>query len=428
MSQVSFVSSSNINLASSEQTFMVGNPRIAQKFSELMRKHGSTTAVETDPLVERDIDLVFGRDSRIIGLDRAHLFPYPIQDSLLEGHFKALLPSSANSFVENTMRKGFGEGFSNDNVKAALSYAKKHNLPYRQMLSSLEGGNVYVFFDLSHQTKAIVGIHSLVLTVIGLEEQGYFETNQEILQEISAGIEDPSDDAVRAARNITLYHAKKDFDGRLNAFREQKRKMDFMKSVELQASLTEELRKTWGSEIAYRQLLTAPVSKENRAQYFYQACEWEAKLILARRVIAEDLNVSVENIAFVSQKQFHIDMEMFIAPNGYDVYVDEASSKISVEEALEKIGCNVVSLPGVHKVSNESINFMNGVFVSTPTGHVFITNGVQRKHSQLLSLFQRALLNTNPGFQVDFLDETMQDILTNNGGGIHCLTWEKFTV
>lgn len=409
----------------SKLTFMVGNLSIAQQFSQLILRNGSTVLVETDPLAERDVDLIFGRDLRLIGLNNVHLLPYPIKDPLLEGHFKALLPSSANSFVGNTIRTGFGEGFANENANAALSYAKKHNIPHRQMLSSIEGGNGYVFFDSHDQPKAIIGIHSLVLTVIGLEEQDYFVRNQDILKKLSASIEAPSDDAVRAARNMSLYAAKRDFDSRFAAFREQRQKMSSIESGKLHTSLMEELKKTWGNETAYRQLLTAPIREEDKVQYFNQACVWEAKVTLAGQVIADDLQVPVENIAFVPQTHFHIDMEMFVAPNGVDVYVDKASSQLSVTYNLEKIGCNVVSLPGVHKVSNESINFMNGVFVSTSSGPLFVTNGVRRKHDQLRRLFQETLLNTNPSFKIAFLDETMQEILTNNYGGIHCLTWEK---
>jgi hypothetical protein len=404
---------------------MVGNLKIAQQFSQLILRNGSTVLVEKDPLAERDIDLVFGRDSRVIGLNNVHLLPYPIKDPLLEGHFKALLPSSANSFVENTIRKGFGEGFANENAKAALSYAKKHHLPHRQMLSSIEGGNAYVFFDSHDRPKAIVGIHSLVLTVIGLEEQGYFVRNQDVLNKLSASIESPSDDAVRAARNMSLYAAKSDFDSRLATLREQRQQMSFTEFVKLQTSLMDELKKTWGNETAYRQLLTAPIREEDRIKYFKQACVWEVKVTLAGQAIADDLHVPVENIAFVAQTHFHIDMEMFVAPNGDEVYVDKTTSQISVTRGLEKIGCRVIFLPGVHEVSNESINFMNGVFVETSSGPLFVTNGVRRRHDRLPRLFQETLLSTNPRFKVDFLDETMQEILTNNRGGIHCLTWEK---
>lgn len=410
----------------SQPTFMVGNPMIAQQFSQLILKGGSTACVEKDPLAEQDDDHVFGRDSRVIGLNKVHLLPYPIKDPLLEGYFKALLPSSANSLVESTVKVGFAKGFTNENVKSALLYAKNHHLPYRQMLSCLEGGNSYVFFDSDDLPKAIVGIFSLILTVIGLEEQGYFVEHSGALHKLSGSITAPSDDAVRAARNMCLYYTpRRDFDSRFAAYREQRQKMDLTKSMQLHKSFMEELRKTWTSETAYRKLLTAPIKGEDRINYFKQACVWEAKITLARQAIADDLHVPVENIAFVPQTHFHIDMEMFVAPNGKDVYVDKASFQPAVTTSLKSIGCTVVSLPGVCEGPSDSINFMNGVFVSTSSGALFVTNGVRRQHGPLLELFQRTLLSTNPSFRIDFLNETMQDVLTRKSGGIHCLTWEK---
>jgi hypothetical protein len=153
----------------------------------------------------------------------------------------------------------------------------------------------------------------------------------------------------------------------------------------------------------------------------------------ARQRIAFDLGVDIKNIAFVRQKDFHIDMFMFVDPSGDRVYVDRSAVNHSLIRELQKIHCEVIAVPGVHQVAvpgvhkvRDCINFMNGIFVSTPTGPLFVTNGVKddKVSIRLRNLFSQKIASMDPGFKVHFLDET-QEFLTDFMGGIHCLTWER---
>ena len=157
---------------------------------------------------------------------------------------------------------------------------------------------------------------------------------------------------------------------------------------------------------------------------------------MARRVIAADLGLDLEDIAFILQGSFHIDMDLCIAPNG-NVFLDNSIhphilSAIQLE--LERINCKVFLVPGVHTREKEgkvikAINFMNGVFVPTPSGPLYITNGIGEEDEESIrarDLFVQTMAEVYPELTIQFLEET-QNFLTQGDGGIHCLTWKGQT-
>jgi len=429
-----------------KQTIMVGNAAVAKIFETAIHKHGASDLVEIDPVTACTITQAYGRDDRVVGLNQIHLLPFSLDTSLLWHLFIALLPSSDKAVIISRDPKLCGNGMNMENARDALASAKNHCVPYRQMRCCIEGGNCYVFRDSRENPKAIIGIRSLHLTIIGLEQQGYFTAHEGDLTALAASISSPSVEAVRIARNMHLYASFTTWETawkiRCEAVQHallDKHDEHYCEAVR-QASLDEQFME----EQRYKESLIAPITPQDTISYSTEARKWDAKYLLAKRVISEDIGVPVENIAFVLQSDFHIDMEMFVAPDGERVGVDSASYQAPLISALAQIGCIAVPLPGiVHRkleyhhegddyVLNENcidkdINFMNGYFIPTPTGHLFVTNGVLPKFEKMAVAFQEIFRCTFPDIEVVFLDPMMQEILTRCSAGIHCFTWEKPT-
>ncbi len=415
-------------------TIVVGDPRIASLFFQIIQHYDSPTSVEIDPAASGD-EPIFARDYGVIGLGPrlTRFLPHPIDpigengtEYLFQSEFKALLPESSDFFIRNSKESGLGFGFSGEELARAVSYMQEHHLPHHQMRSTVEGGNCFVF-QKEDQPLAIVGSHSVALTLLGLEGQEYFALpeNRARLQSLIDSIPSPSDEGLRKARNMALFARQKSWSERAEFFATHRGEITPEEDQKILTQLEAERTEPGGTG-EYLNLLLAPLSEEDRIRYREEGITWDAKENLAHLVIAEDLMVSLEHIAFIPQKHFHIDMDMFVSPDGEKIYLDEGAANPSVIDALEKIGCRVIVVPGVHTVGTESVNFMNGIFISTPSGPLFVTNGTQNDEQsmQIRNIFVQAIAQSNAEFRVHFFDET-QKILTDLQGGIHCLTWEK---
>ncbi len=369
--------------------------------------------------VKQDFNNGFLRDAQVVGLNGIWLLTHPIEkdDDAIWDEAEALLPESSRHFVESDL-VSYGKGFNEIEVDNAMEFIEGNDIPYRRMRSPIEGGNCYVFFDSQGNPKAIVGIHSVVLTLIALEEQRYFDLtfNKEFVRLI-ASIDLPSDEAIRRARN---WQHHKDLDGG-----EAK------------------------GNAKYLEKLMAPVIEEDREKYRGEARVWQAKEIIARRMIAEDLSVPLESIAFVPQKKFHIDMEMFVAPNKKDVFIDRSSRTPEAIEELQKVSHRIIPVDGIHILEEkgwvddesddagiengmegkELITFMNGVFATTHYATHFITNAGcdTQKCLPLYQAFRKQIEDArepgDAGFVVSFVPN-MGKLITKKHGGIHCLSRE----
>ncbi len=389
---------------------MVGNSAVKDLFQAIMRKHNAIQLVELDrPLPERDGKCAWGRDARVIHPNHVHLLPFPIPGTeILEDRLKPLLPGSDDRFIKSGISGSYGKGFLKEQAAAALAFARSQRIPYRRMRSAIEGGNCFIFFDPQERLKAIIGYRSLLLTFIGLEDQNYFASHKEDLRALAASITIPSRQALRAVGNMALYETQRKWEASYISMNSG--------GGSISSKEFKEQRKKYYSS------LTGPVTEEDGESFLHEARLWDAKCILAKRVIAADIRVPIANIAFVPQTAFHIDMEMFVTPDGTRVGVDTSAYQRPLIKALAQIGCKAVPLPGVF---GPGINFMNGKFVSTPKGTLFVTNGVKSEFALKRVEFQRAFQRAFPDLQIDFLDQSMQHILANHSGGIHCLTWEK---
>lgn len=422
---------------------MVGDVRVMENLKAVAKSYQSPVRVELDPFVSSSEPRIFGRDWRVNGINGMHIVPYAIQDPIYHGAFMALLPSSSNYFIHTG--GGKGEGFSKENSDRAAAYAKEHGIPFRQASSTVEGGNAFVFFD-ENQPKAIVGIHSLILTLIALDEQGFFEKNQNALKAVKAQIKKPSEHALRMARNMSIYTPKRDWDKRWDAMK--KLKPTDPTAASTRQALQKELGERWKGESSYRELLTRPLLQEETVKFHDEALMWEARMMLAQQVIAKDLSVPLESCAFIPQIFFHTDMFLTVSPDGKVVFLHDDTrhdedisppledkyrnaakeragrmreAMLEAQEAINKIGCKVrlgtsiCASPG-----NLLCNFTNGIFLSTPGGPLFVSNGPTRNFNRITDVF----CSTFPFKTQVLLDCGLSDILADDKAGLHCLTWE----
>lgn len=392
----------------------------------------------------------FLRDSHVTLFEGGHLIPYSIKNPLVQGLLRAMIPNSANHFLIKGVKGEniplVGKGDFKCHVEQAMITAYDFNIPFKCGNTCIEGGNCYLFMS-KNVRKAVVGELSLYLSMIALEEQGFFK---EILAENEA---EPSLDAYRMARNLALSDNK------------------------------EKLQNCEG-ELSYRKLLMASVSEEDRKQFLNEAKLIEAKLKLTKARMAEELIVSLENIAFVPQMKFHIDMEMFVTPQGEVILHDDQTAIEFLEEIqkvnnfnteekylfeeywntlkenshvskpiqerrieiLQKLGMDFRLLPSVLESTHfqSALNYCNGIFtknegsvmanmsdrtilpvVLRKKSFTYITTGPSFKAE---GIFHRHFLDI---FEKSFPDLTFQEIpdmsnfVAKYDGGIHCLTFES---
>lgn len=451
------------------KTIIVGDKNIKKEVEEIVKKHLPSMDVKTDSLAKKDVkELIFGRDYRVTLLDNTQLIPYSIKNPQLEFQFQALLASFSPKFnVVNYRSNGYGVGFFIENTSKALEYAKLCNLPNMQAKSCIEGGNCSLFLNLENQPSAIVGKHSLLLSFIALEEQGYFDENQDKIKQLIAEIPSPSDISLKMARNLSLYSQQLPLEIELMEINE---KIKRTKDIEEQNKLSlqkksngDKFAQQWKNRTEFNKLLAEDIRREDREKFYSAAIELEAKFQLTEALIAEELKIPKNRIAFVPQRRLHIDMELFYASQGIVFIHDETSAmqlltarkhpnrrmqttcenyykqaekeeKIFKEHreelvnALINIQVKPVRVAGVFGASGEhNLNFMNGLVIDhLNQSPLFITNG-SKNQNFLMDSFEEIIQKHLPKFNISFLaqgSDLMEKILTENKGGIHCLTWE----
>jgi hypothetical protein len=423
----------------------IGDPYVLASLNESIASYGCSISFECDPLVATSGKRTFGRDSRVIGMNHMHHLPYCLNTVNLDyDFFAAHLPASFNHFLSiHEKHSGYGNGFIPEQVAAAAAYAKAYGIPYAQMRSVIEGGNSYVFFDYTGQAKAIIGIASVILTALGLQEQGYFRVFQNALIERAKLIADPSSDSIRAMRNFSTAKAYKRWQlswaerfGRSTqqgkAAKSLQAIMEYMRGYREELDIHQKECAEWEGENSARARFIAPVTEKDKELYSERARIWQAMCSMAKEVIAEDLGIASGRIAFVPHRTMHIDMELFVEPGGKNVYIDKGSFETSLVDILRQIGCNSIALPGIIHIEGKgdqdrTLNFMNGCFIATSKGTLFVTNDVEMPEDEVwLKTFRTAFLRHCPNIEIAFCPGS-QKIFRKHGGGLHCLTWTART-
>jgi len=402
-----------------QTVIMVGEPHLAERLRDIAHSMQSPVRIELDPRThEEEAGHFFCRDMRVVGINQMHILPYAIKELDVEV-ILAMLPESSNYVIVQEGKALTGFGFAPEYVALATEQAKSYGIPFKQARSTIEGGNCFVFVS-EGKRKAIVGIHSLITTLIGLKEQGYFAEHEEKIEKLVKEIEHPSDHAIRIARNLNYYHSY---------------------AREFQAGFS----RCWKPD--YQKFLaniTSPLSAEDRSTYHDRACQWEARIRLAREVMAEDLCVPLEGLAIVPQDNFHIDMEMSVPPEGSVVFLHSdvatmqtagLSDQIRLEaqknhlrvrnilieqvRAISQIGCPVKIVPAVLGGAEiPPVYLLNGIYLPGIIRHVFISAAPCERDSAFTELFKKH-------FPIPCVDiEGLDKIAAEDAGSIHCLTWE----
>jgi hypothetical protein len=395
----------------------------------------------------------FLRDSRVVLFDGTHLIP----NSLLEDNYRILwllLPSSGKHFLKTAIKENeisyenlLGIGYEPENREFAIASTYLHDLPFKQALSCIEGGNCFLF-SYQGKRRAIIGELSLLTSFIALEESSLL---QNVIPDYTG---EPSEHAFRIARNTDL-------------FSKNREKLE-------EQSLTQ-----------FFLPLLNPISDEDKIAYELEARSIDAQLKHTKEYIAGDLELPVENLLFVPQWKFHIDLELVVTPEGEVMLHDDQLSleflkkiekeesldleqqqllqefKKRAEERIEKFqpfqnkrieilrnhGCQVHLLPAVFEDYESepkiALNYCNGIFarkgrrdyeymengdlllrLQKERGHVFITTGTSSEAEEVV---QRAFIRY---YKANFPHLDIQPIpgvsecIGQTGGGIHCLTFE----
>lgn len=340
----------------------------------------------------------YERDLRILLMNQKYLVPHPLRMDQYAGLLSALLPKTSAHFLSKP-HSAYGIGFSQIKVAETVQHLASSNLPYTKALTPIEGGNCHLFQDKTGQSKAIVGIHTLLLTWILFNEKDTFKYNNE--NKFTQKNKHISDSFIKLANKLDLFR------------RGKKISTDVDESIISSADST----------------------------LLEQAHSLRKTFEICAQAIAHDLRVERKYLAIVPQARFHIDMDLFVDPTGEIVYahdddllmpsMDKTPSPFSNEIYKEKliktvaaIGCKVIFIPGVFSISRSIIaNFMNGIWTRNHEGSLFITNG-----STDTTLEQQftALMKTH-GVAVAFVASgkpLMPGILQNFDAGLRCLSVE----
>lgn len=291
----------------------------------------------------------FIRDSSIALFPRGVLIPYNIKDPNLFNRLLAMLPSSSSQFVLNETnlkyKMPYGRGFQSENTTSTMSICYKSHIPFKRANSCIEGGNCFLFMS-KREKKAVVGEHSVILSMIALEEQG-------LLQEVnSSDVDEPSLEAVRMARNLHLYEVKQEKD-RIKYIQAEKKKEEQAKKEKEEKKEEEKISNSFAfiidgyipykkqplaeEEVSYRKSLLASLSEEEKKEYFEAGKLIEAKLKATKQMIVQELGVKLKDAAFIPQTEFHIDMELLALPDGKIVLHDDGMVEKFLEPVRQKI-------------------------------------------------------------------------------------------
>lgn len=294
----------------------------------------------------------FIRDSAVPLFPKGCLIPYSIKDPIFLNLFLAMLPSTANQFIieeahgKTKYKMPFGRGYKIENTISTMKICYENHIPFQRARTCIEGGNCFVFMSKGRK-KAIIGNHSIFLSIIALEEQNMFEDMDQ------SEMPEPSLDSIRIARNLHLYERKREHDFLTYSQKKKMKEGQVKQSKEQNGhcetavwreSVPEQKVPLPDEEAAYRRSLISPLTEEEKNRYFEDGKMVEAIIRKTKRLMAQDLGIDEKDVAFIPQTQFHIDMELFVLPEGRVVLHDPEKVEGFLEPIRQQAGQNGDSL------------------------------------------------------------------------------------
>ena len=396
-------------------------------------------------------EIHFLQDGQVVLPSGDLLIPHEMETEYNEFLFTALLPSALSHYV-GAVRKGYGRGMRADFRGRTIDAANRDGAKFIEARSCIEGGNTRFATKPTGERVAIVGVNSQILSLMALQKQQYFDSDgharyAELLKDAQ-----PTDDDFRMARNAAyarkLIALRKDIIAK-RAEWEEKLAKRILETPEEMSS-----RRAAGNDFqthlkGMKGHFNGPVTEEDMDRFDIEAKEYHAKLQLTAEVMAQELQVSLENLAIVPHLQFHIDMELFT--HGSTVYLHSSRGaqtdlesfsfpnrpvyqKSAQEEAeiqsrfldaeiaiLAQRDLSVVEVSGVYGIyDGQPVNFMNGFVVHTPEGPKFVTNGVHHKFQDAAERFKKQIEPLPVHFIAEG-EDLMQDMLRTKTGSLNCL-------
>lgn len=437
-----------IHSISSLSKVYVGSSDIQRSLAQIFK---TAVEVHADPSIERLLEHpLFVRDWRVVRLDGSHLIPSSLDSTKATLQLKTMMPLSSSPLILSCAGH-LGRGLYEVSRSEAIKTCEDLGIPYEKGRTAIEGGNCLLFMHEDNTPRALIGIHSLFLSYMTLQESGYFLEKEEELTKLTDAIT-PSEESIRIARNIALSKERIDLHSELAHAREN-RTTDLLvyqaKISEIQAKLFK-----LPSETKWKESLLIPPSDAEKETYRMAAAQLEACLEMTKSKIAEELGIPQEKIAFLLQNDFHIDLEMSAIPGKKQVIVHSeqnaidnlpmirvarrvetifnkyiTSSKTRLpsnqeslrvnQERLKAIGCEIIPIAGNYDAPGASHeNFINGIWIQAERKMHFVTNGAIIPGIQ--QLFTETMFHLFPDIEVVCIDHKYMDA---SSGGIHCLTW-----
>ena len=444
----------------------VGNPSLFEDLAREVSMHipDCSNVVKLDPSYKEEPShkVFFIRDQQVVLHDGSHLIPACIDDHLLLLKVQTLLHPLQQHFLK-PLTGCYGTGFTNESRAKALETCEKLGIPFILGRTAIEGGNCHLFFGKDGMSRAIIGLNSLIISYIALDDQGFFEENEFELGTFRSTIKTPTDESLLVARNNELRISLLAIQTRLEELYIIQKdittpdsiKSDIYKQASKLRATLEELQKD----------LLVPLTLEDRVHYKNLAIAYEARVQLTKSLISKELKVPLNNIAFVFQNHFHIDLDLLVTSEGNVCFHDETKSKKLLadelpkagdhhrtlltqyinasdrmpcadettklnEKLLSSIGCKTFAVPGSYRApGEETLNFMNGITLLKSSNETFfLTNGAPDKYYSLKLAFKNAVEACSPATTVVFFDDntsTLTTLLTKNEGGLRCITWVR---
>lgn len=250
---------------------------------------------------------VFIRDSMVLRLDGTVAIP-----CLLNQNDEMLLtlsnstniacsflpPSSFHLMTETKEDLGLG-GYGGTKSFYLTAKAIVENLKLESIVQKtfIEGGNVFLF-QKDNKNYALVGEVSLALSLFLLE------ITNELVDTLSNKHTKPSIYAYYLARN-------------------QEIKNKYIK------------KHPWQNFSDYLKNLKTPLKDEDKESLYERAQLWEERLDQTKQLMGQDLQVSIENLIFIPQISFHIDMDLVVTPFK-KILIHKEKKAIDLLEKLQK--------------------------------------------------------------------------------------------
>lgn len=284
-------------------------------------------------------------------------------DLLVSGAF------SSDSFVEQSDK--------------LIKYFKEHHISYKEPGKTIiEGGNIF-FVTLNGKTKVIVGDHSLIATYLVMGIGGGW----------------PQEEIKRLARTIPE-------DSRLYYSVERNARLLMFKNLGL--------LKTDLLDVAL-----SPVGANDREKFKEAALIVATRLLWCKQQIARELEVDLEDVIFIPQRSYHIDLDLLI------------TSKNTVALRAPKPGADTVLWQLQKKILQQHVTLAE-VPVNLTDPYMFCGFSIAEKNWYIFP-------NSTATLQSDFsqfliyeggFDEAIPfeggEQFTKKRMGLHCLTQEYF--